>query len=155
MAIEKENIIVRMFFGSRLYGTDTEDSDMDYKGVFMPTKSEILLGKIPKGHNSTTKQGTARNTSTDIDEELYSLHYFIELACQGQTVALDMLHANKESIITSSPVWENIVLERERFYAKDLKAFVGYAHKQANRYGLRGGRVNTVNEVIKVLESAS
>lgn len=37
------DLIVKMKFGSHLYGTNTEDSDVDYKGVFLPSKKEILL----------------------------------------------------------------------------------------------------------------
>jgi hypothetical protein len=31
------DLIVKMKFGSHLYGTDTDDSDVDYKGVFLPS----------------------------------------------------------------------------------------------------------------------
>lgn len=34
--------IVKMVFGSFLYGTDTPESDKDYKGVFLPSWEEIL-----------------------------------------------------------------------------------------------------------------
>jgi len=33
--------IVEMVFGSHLYGTDTPESDKDYKGVFMPARDDI------------------------------------------------------------------------------------------------------------------
>jgi len=70
------NIIVKMKFGSHLYGTDSEDSDLDYKGVFLPSKGEILLGRIPKSYSNSTKKGNEeRNTSDDIDTEIYSLHF--------------------------------------------------------------------------------
>ena len=42
------NLIVKMVFGSHLYGTNTPQSDKDFKGVFMPTNEQIYLGKIPK-----------------------------------------------------------------------------------------------------------
>jgi predicted nucleotidyltransferase len=37
-------IIVKMKFGAHLYGTATSDSDLDYKGIFLPTKEQLLLG---------------------------------------------------------------------------------------------------------------
>jgi len=78
------NLIVKMKFGSHLYGTVTEDSDQDYKGVFLPTKEQVLLGRIPKSYNYTTKTDkVGKNAPSDVDYEAYSLHYFIELACQG------------------------------------------------------------------------
>ena len=45
------DLIVKMKFGSHLYGTDTEDSDVDYKGVFLPAKKEILLNKKCTGRS--------------------------------------------------------------------------------------------------------
>lgn len=147
-------LIIKMRFGSHLYGTVTEDSDLDYKGVFLPTKEQVLLGKIPKSYTENTKGRTGeKNTPQDIDVEIYSLHYFIELACQGQTVALDMLHAPREMLISTSPIWDRIVENRSRFYTKNLKAFIGYARHQAAKYGIKGSRLNAAREVISLLES--
>lgn len=152
MTMDNLNLIVKMKFGSHLYGTDTPDSDLDYKGVFMPTMRQIFLAKVPKAHNITTKNGDGKNTSEDIDTEIYSLHYFIELACQGQTVALDMLHAPDNMIIEKSNIWDYIIKRRETFYTKNLKAFIGYARRQASKYGIKGSRLNTVEYIINFLK---
>lgn len=42
-------MIVKMLFGSHLYGTQTPSSDTDYKGVAMPSVRDIALGRVP-GH---------------------------------------------------------------------------------------------------------
>jgi len=144
--------IVKMIFGSHLYGTDNANSDKDYKGVFMPSKEQIYLGKIPKSYNETTGHNDSKNNSNDIDTEIYSLHYFIELACQGQTVALDMLHAPKSKLIETSPLWEKLVSERERFYTKNLSAFVGYCRRQASKYGIKGSRLENAKSVLDYLK---
>lgn len=149
-----EKIIVKMIFGSHLYGTSTIDSDLDYKGIFLPNKEDIILGKVPKSYNFDTKTGSAqKNTSNDIDTEIYSLHYFIELALEGQTVAFDMLHANSNHIIESSGIWEEIVSERHRFYTRNLKSFIGYARRQAAKYGIKGSRLNAAQEIIDLLSN--
>ena len=141
--------IVKMIFGSHLYGTNTEDSDLDFKGVFLPSREEVLLGRIQKVVGSCTKEGSGKNTKDDVDTEYFSLHYFIELACQGQTVALDMLHAPDNMIIFEKPtIWGAIRNERARFYTKNLDAFVGYARKQASKYGVKGSRLNAAKEVL-------
>jgi predicted nucleotidyltransferase len=70
-------IIVKMKFGAHLYGTATPDSDVDYKGIFLPTKEELLLGRVPKSHNYSTGREESRNTKNDIDIELYSFYYLI------------------------------------------------------------------------------
>ncbi len=143
-------------FGSHLYGTDTPDSDTDYKGVFMPTSEMVLMGEIPKSINNNVKKPEGqKNTSEDIDYELYSLHYIIELACKGDTAALDMLHVNKENLLVSSDIWDSIIEQRSMFYTKDLTSFVEYARKQAAKYGIKGSRLNAAKEFIAMLSNES
>lgn len=119
------NTIVKMIFGSHLYGLNTESSDKDYKGIFLPSKEEILLGKIPKTIDLSTNKTNQKNSKEDIDVEYYSLHYFIKLACMGETAALDMLHAPENMLVETSDIWKEIIKNREKFYTKNLKAFVG------------------------------
>lgn len=152
--MENIEIIMQSIFGSHLYGTNNSSSDSDRKGIFMPSKEQIYLGKIPKSLTCNTKKGDGKNTSNDIDTELYSLHYFLHLACEGETVALDMLHVKDEMIIESSDIWERIIAERHRFYTKNLKAFVGYARRQASKYGIKGSRLDDAKRVIEFCDTA-
>lgn len=147
------DIIVKMKFGSHLYGTATDTSDIDYKGVYLPSREEILLGNIPKCHNYSTGNDMSKNKPGDMDVEIYSLHYFIRLACEGQTVAMDMLHAPEEMFIAHSDIWRTIVKERHRFYSKNLNSFINYARRQASKYGIKGSRLNAVSQVIDVLKA--
>ena len=41
-------IILITKFGSHLYGTNTENSDTDIFGVFVPNIEDILMNNIPK-----------------------------------------------------------------------------------------------------------
>jgi len=149
------NIIINLRFGSHLYGTSSEGSDEDFKGIFLPTKQEILLNRVPKSYNSTTKANGSeeKNTTEDIDTEIYSLHYFLKLALEGQTVAIDMLHAPDNMIIEKDDkgIWEYLTNHRSMFYTKNLKAFVGYARRQASRYGIKGSRLSDAKRVIDFL----
>jgi predicted nucleotidyltransferase len=129
-------IIVKMKFGAHLYGTATSDSDLDYKGIFLPTKEQLLLGRVAKSHNYSTGKNDSRNTKNDVDTELYSLHYFVKLACDGQTAAMDMLHAPDGMILEKSKIWDEIVKNRQKFYTKNLKSFIDYARRQASKYGI-------------------
>ncbi len=145
--------IVEMLFGSHLYGTDGPNSDHDFKGVFMPTSREIALQRVPKSINHSTKRGVGRNTNEDVDTEFYSLHYFLNLACAGETVALDMLHAPAKALTQSTPLWMELTRLRERFYTKNLRAFVGYARRQAAKYGVKGSRLADAKLVLEFLRS--
>lgn len=148
-------MIVKMQFGSHLYGTDTPESDRDYKGVYLPSKDEVYLGKIPKSITVSKGHDNRKNTKDDTDFEVYSLHYFLKLACEGQTVALDMLHADpihwQDGRVHSC--WINLVANRAWFYTKNLSAFVGYARTQAAKYGIKGSRLSAAKEAAVVLQS--
>lgn len=144
-------VVMATKFGSHLYGTDTANSDTDIKGIFMPTRSMVCLGNIPKSlTNSKAKAEGQKNTKDDIDLELYSFHYFMHLAMQGETVAIDMIHANDASIVMSSDLWENLYSKREKLYTKNLRSFVGYARKQAAKYGIKGSRLSVAKSFIDV-----
>ena len=144
------NIILKSIFGSHLYGTDTEQSDTDYKGIFLPEKNDILLGKIPKHFNSSTG-GAGKNSNEDVDIEIFSLHEFIKLACEGQTIAFDMLHTPPDMLINTSAIWDKIVKNKERFYTKNLKAFVGYALRQAAKYSIKGSRLAEAKNLLNIM----
>ncbi len=144
--------VVKILFGSHLYGTNTPDSDHDYKGVFLPTRREVLLGQIPKNVTESTGNQYSKNSADDVDTEMFSLHEFIKLAIEGQTVAFDMLHAPAEFILSGSSIWDSIVANRQLFYTKNLKAFIGYARRQASRYGIRGSRLHAAKSVLAILK---
>ncbi len=45
-----------MIFGSHLYGTDTLESDHDFKGIFLPNKEDVYLGKISKSISLSSRK---------------------------------------------------------------------------------------------------
>lgn len=138
--------VVNMKFGSHLYGLNTPNSDTDYKGIFMPSLAELLLGNYQKTIVSSTGPAHARNSATDVDTEMVSLPQFIKHACHGETFAIDMLHCNQPD--TTSEIWEDLVANRTKFYSKNLKAFVGYVKQQAAKYGVKGTRLADIKQAI-------
>jgi hypothetical protein len=148
------DIIAIMKYGSHLYGLETANSDKDYKGVFLPSLDEIFLGKIPKSISENTKKSSnAKNGPDDVDCEYYSLHNFIDMCCNGNTIALDMLHAPDSMIIESSILWKYIVEKRHMFYTKRLNSYLGYAKNQVAKYGKKGDRLNSALAVYFHLNS--
>jgi hypothetical protein len=143
--------IVELTFGSHLYGTNTETSDDDVKGIFMPDFSDILLGRIPKTSHSIRNSQDRKNKPGELDAEFYSLHHFLKLAQQGQTVAIDMLWAPPRFIRQSSEIWEDLQSKRENFLSKNMHAFVGYARGQAAKYSMKGKRLEKLRKFQNVL----
>jgi len=146
------NVIFLTKFGSHLYGTNTPESDVDYKGVFIPTKEQIMLGNIPKQVSFDSNTSNEKNSKDDIDCQLYSLHYFLELLRKGETCALDMIHST-EQVIHKTIHWDYIYDRRRFFYAKNMKAFMGYCKKQAAKYGMKGSRINSAQKLLDFLNT--
>lgn len=155
--INKDNpgiqVLMLCRFGSHLYGTNTPDSDTDYQGVFLPSKDMVLSGNVPDTikERKYSSSDNIKNSKDDIDFELHSLKHFIEMACAGEIIAMDMLHVNKENLIVTSDLWEKIQNKRDRFYTSRLEKLVGYARKQAAKYGVKGSRLNVAKELIEML----
>lgn len=142
-------MIVKMLFGSHLYGTATPSSDKDYKGIALPTWKQVCTGRIPKHmENSSTGDPHGKNTADDVDTEIFSLHQFIKLAVEGQTVAMDMLHAPVNMLIEYRDLWFILQEHRDRFYSKNIHSFLGYAIGQAAKYGVKGSRLSDAKAVL-------
>lgn len=145
------NRLLKLKFGSHLYGTNTPSSDQDYKGIFKAELKDIILGKDSKTiyENEISKGENGRNTSEAVDCEWIELRKFISDCLSGQTYALDMVFAPENMWIESSPEWRHIVDNKDKLLSKDVKPYIGYCRQQANKYGLKGSRLG---ELIRLLE---
>jgi hypothetical protein len=148
----EEKIIVRIEFGSHLYGTSTLSSDRDYKSVYVPCASDILLQRVKGslGHKVKRFEGD-KNAPEDTDDELYSLQRYLGLLSEGQTVTIDMLFTPYPLI--TSPLWEEIRANKDLLLTKRSAAFVGYCRTQANKYGIKGSRVAAAKEAMDLFKA--
>ena len=145
------NVIMKTVFGSHLYGLSTPESDMDFKGVFVPTAREIILGGRDVYNVSTG--GSGKNTAEDTDTEMMSLRQFLKLAFKGETMCIDMLHAPSHHLVETTGLWEFIHDHREMFYTTKMDAFLGYVRKQATKYGVKGTRLMALERVMIAIKS--
>lgn len=110
-------------FGSHLYGTNTENSDLDFRGVYIPTINDLILHKdkdeineeltlfeIRDEYNKNpviyTKEPKTLISSwhlkqIKVDIKIFSLQKFIRLCSKADTNALDLLF----SVNTDIPKW--------------------------------------------------
>lgn len=144
--------ILKTVFGSHLYGLETPNSDYDYKTVFIPSLNDILLSGPNFHSNQSTGDNNSKNNSDDVDIESFSISRFIDLACKGETIAIDMLHSRGDSVLNCHPIWgEYIRNNRKKFYTKSMKAYLGYVQKQASKYSIKGSRLRALEDVLGVL----
>ncbi len=96
--MDKSSYIYMIVSGSRLYGTDTPDSDYDYRGIWLPTLEESLdMGKL---------KDVKLETGLD-DILVYPLQKFIRLAVSGNPNVIDWLFAPDKNVdkITAEMSW--------------------------------------------------
>lgn len=149
-----ERFICKMVFGSYLYGTNTEYSDQDFKGVYLPTLQDCVLAKIVNSKRFNTKTNpNIKNIQTDIDTEFYSLQYFLlNLGKSCDTALFDMIHCPEDKLIQTSKEWQFIQKHRSTFYTKHLKSYVGYCRSQAAKYGIKGSRLADAEQLLKLFK---
>lgn len=152
--VEPHELIYLTEFGSTLYGLNSESSDLDLKGIFLPTKESLLVGETTKSFKYSSGDDKSKNSSDDVDIQLFSLHYFLQMLQKGETGAIDLLFsmnkANKNNCIKYmySPLYYDLFLKRDKFInPKNTKAYYGYAMGQAKKYGLKGTRVGIIKSV--------
>lgn len=123
----KNSTLVVTLSGSRAYGTNTPESDWDYKGIVLPPK-EILLNPFKNFEHKEWKEGEAEGT-------FYSLDRFCQLAAGKQNPnLLEILFSPPENIIYSSPEFKMIQEIAQDFLSVNIGySFVGYANDQLGR----------------------
>ena len=153
--MEKYNgYVVRTIAGSHLYGCSVPSSDKDFKAVALTFPKDILLQRAFGSHvNKTNPDNNAKNTSEDVDSETHSLHRYLGLLMEGQTMALDMLFTPEEFIIEKSPIWDVIVKNRNKFLHRGMTSFVGYCQNQANKYSVKGYRLGAARRIVDFIEN--
>ena len=144
--------------GSKLYGTDTPNSDMDFKGIFVPTKEQVLLKQDIDHYVRDTNNSKEKNTKDDIDFSLHSLYKFFNLLEKSETGSIDVLFSmfREDTIIYQDKDFVNLMKENyKHFLNKNMSAFIGYALGQSKRFGVKGARYDELNSFVGLLRNFS
>lgn len=145
-------VVCKVIAGSHLFGTNRPESDMDYKGVYIPKAEDILMGTVKDTINMSTGDRHGKNGKDDIDIEMYSLKKFFEMIYSANNHALEILFAPDEMIVESSYFWDNLIRPlRETLVCSKVKNYITYCQSQAAKYGVRGSRVNAVEKAMDAL----
>ena len=101
-----------MRHGSFLHGTETPQSDIDIKVVFLPTSDDILLGNVDFSLSNNPK--SLPMAPGDLDIHCYSLARYLTLLARFDIVALEMLFASnyQDAIIHKHSIFDEIYAAR-------------------------------------------
>jgi len=148
-------------FGSHLYGTSTENSDLDLKGLFWPSIDNLILEEKMNSLSFSSGDKDGKNTKDDFDLQLWSVQYWLDLLKKGDTNAIDLLFSMYTDQNLRQTNTEQVKDLLGEFYDNpidliDLKnntAYISYAYMQAKKYGLKGSRVDILKKILDFFSS--
>lgn len=134
--------------GSHLYGTNTETSDEDFVGIFVPDEDHIIgmkhVDEVDLGTKSKDENG--KNTKDAVDLKLYSIFKFMKLAMDNNPNIIEILFTNKENIIDIKEHGEIILSQKHIFLYKGLyHKFKGYAKAQKHKMIIKTDKFHELN----------
>ncbi len=128
-----EKVLPRSIFitrhGSHAYGTNVATSDVDFKGVCIPTK-EYFLGFM-KGFEQLESMASKGGAH---DLTIMSLVKFAKLAAECNPNIIEILHTSEEDVFHIDEFGEELRSIKDMFLStKARHTFSGYAHAQLRR----------------------
>lgn len=118
-----EQLILKVNAGSKSYGTETEESDEDYRGICIPPGSYLL------GLDQFEQQ-----ECSEPDEVIYSLQKFVKLALDNNPNILDVLFVDEKDVVFVNEFGKELRDLRYLFLSKRVfKTYGGYAYSQFNK----------------------
>lgn len=126
--------------GSTLYGLNTPESDIDYRGVYVHTDPLKVFG-------FTKEESVVRNTES-VDSSFHELTAFLRLATNSNTQTLECLFAPEDAFSAVDPRFQELVLNHRtelistRHLFKSLRGYLQNELRLATgeRTGKLGGK---------------
>ena len=167
-------------YGSHLYGLNTENSDLDFRGVYIPNLDDIILKKDKDEINielEVEEDGSIEYYIGDklgqspvkfvkkVDVKIFSLQKFIQLCSKADTNALDLLFSidtpadhtwQYKGLVKNVPEEMKYPLRyihenRNKLINTDrLESPITYAFKQATKYSIKGNYIKLLDCLIEL-----
>jgi hypothetical protein len=148
--------------GSQLFGTATPKSDLDVKGVFLPSKESLYLQTAPQQFSANTNPSDSarKNTVEDVDVTVWSVQFWMRLVLRGDINAVSLLfsHTHPDAVLEGSDaafVERLRALEPQRLLARGLGGMMGFAYSQAVKYSDKGKHLRAVKVALEHLDSSA
>lgn len=124
-------VIYEVRSGSHLYGTNTPNSDEDFRGICI----------IPISKMIDPFEGFEQQIETkEKDRVIYNVQKFFPLCADANPNILELLFADDKNIVVQSEAGEYLLDNRQLFLSQKIrKTFMGYAEAQLKRIKLHRG----------------
>lgn len=152
----EKNLILKFLAGSHAHGTNTENSDKDYIGVFIPDEEYLLGSKTCEQVQIRTNPSNSKkqNTKEDIDTVLYSLPKFVKLLAANNPTILETLYYPQKNVLFCNEYGQKLLDAAPLFPSKRVKhTFLGYAFTQKKALTHKRERYLVISEALKSLDT--
>ena len=123
----KDSLIFLAKHGSVAYGLNTPTSDLDIKGVCVPTE-RYFYGM------SKFEQTEFKDLSKNVEGVVYEIRKFLSLAAECNPNIVELLWEEDEDYIFTTPECDMLRKNRDLFISKKAKyTYAGYAYNQLKR----------------------
>jgi predicted nucleotidyltransferase len=117
-----KNVIYQVIYGSHAYGTNTEESDTDIRGIYLPSIDECL----------SLKELNDYHKESDLEDTLiYPIQKFFRLAIKCNPSVLEWLFVPDELVMITTKAGEAIRSQKKQFLTQEIyPRFKGYAYAE-------------------------
>lgn len=106
--------------GSRLYGTNREDSDYDYRGFFLPP-IEYIVGV--RSCNDIDIDGA--------DHKVYTLKRYLDLLYNGCPQSTELLFVEGDQVFRKNEIADKVLKNRDLFLSNNIyKRIAGFSYSE-------------------------
>lgn len=146
-----KNIAYKIRTGSKMYGTDTKESDDDFAGIFIPDKDYVLgIKKIEQVELTQKLSKTKRNSKGDVDYTIYAITKFIPLAIANNPNIIEFLYAPRNCQLFTSEYSDELIENRNWFLSKKAyHTFKGYAYSQRQKLLIKKENMTGRTEIVE------
>ena len=115
-------LLFKAIVGSQAYGTNNENSDIDYKGVYISSLEDLF------------KIDNDDFISVNKDESYFEVSKFLKLLSKANPNAIELLFTPEDCIVYKHPLFDMILENKEIFMTKKCSdSFFKYAQTQINK----------------------
>lgn len=130
-------ILLEAISGSHAYGTNNENSDIDYRGVYICEHDDLLTGSYPEQIND---EGN--------DITFYEIGRYMELLIRNNPNILELLAVPEDCVVSKHNLFN--LIKQEDFVSKMCeKTLGGYASEQIKKARGLNKKINNPVEVIR------